>query len=60
MDTVIELLKLRVPFFFGIRGVRRRQGLLTPSVFCSSSISKVIGYADSDYVVENITIRISP
>ena len=28
--------------------------------FCSSSLSKVLGYADSDYVVENITIRIPP
>jgi len=26
----------------------------------SSSLSKVLGYADSDYVVENITIRIPP
>jgi len=26
----------------------------------SSTLSKVLGYADSDYVVENITIRISP
>lgn len=26
----------------------------------SSSISKVLGYADSDYVVENITIRVPP
>ena len=46
--------------FFGFRGVRRRQILLTPSVFCSSSLSKILGYADSDYVVENITIRIPP
>ena len=30
------------------------------SVFCSSSLSKVLGYADSDYVVENVTIRILP
>jgi len=44
---------------FGFRGVWRRRGLLT-SMFYSSSLSKVLGYADSDYVVENITIRIPP
>jgi len=26
----------------------------------SSHISQLLGYADSDYVVENITIRVSP
>ena len=59
MDIVLELLKLRLDFF-GFRGVWRRQSLLTLSMFCSSSLSKVLGYADSDYVVENITIRIPP
>lgn len=44
----------------GFRGVWKRKSLLTCSVFYSSSLSKVLGYADSDYVVENITIRIPP
>lgn len=46
--------------FFGFRGVRGMENLLTPSMFYSSSLSKILGYADSDYVVENITIRIPP
>jgi glutamate 5-kinase len=49
----------RLVFFFsGFRGVRGAESLLTPPMFYSSSLSKILGYADSDYVVENITIRI--
>ena len=58
MDVVSNIRELRLDF----RCPRCVEGrdLLTYSVFCSSSLSKILGYADSDYVVENITIRIPP
>ena len=48
-----------VTVFFSASAVEKEE-FTDALMFRSSSLSKVLGYADSDYVVENITIRIPP
>lgn len=38
----------------------KRRIVLTSRAHHSSQIAQVLGYADSEYVVENITIRVPP
>jgi glutamate 5-kinase len=42
------------------RWVRSKPSLTCSNGLCSSLLTQVLGYADSEYVVENITIRVPP